>query len=83
VSAERITMTMDADLAAAVRAAAGRAGVSVSAWLTEAAAAQLRNDLLGAALDRWEAEQGPFTKEELAHAAELLGLSRGSQGSAA
>lgn len=33
-----------------------RQGTSVSARLTEAAADKLRNEFLGAALDRWEAE---------------------------
>lgn len=83
MSTERITMTMDEDLAAAVRAAAGRAGVSVSAWVTKAAADKLRNELLGIALDEWEREQGPMTEEELAQAAETLGLPRHSAGSAA
>ena len=36
---------------------------------------QLRNELLGAALDVWEAEQGPFTDEELDAAARVLGVS--------
>lgn len=31
-----------------------------------------RSDLLGAALDTWEAEDGPFTETELAAAAQLL-----------
>jgi hypothetical protein len=68
-------MTMDDDLAAAVRAAANRAGMSVSAWLTEAAAEKLRHHLLGIALDKWEEEIGPPTSEELARAAQILGLS--------
>jgi hypothetical protein len=74
--ADRITMTMDDTLAAAVRAAARRSGASVSAWLAEAAADKLRHELLGMALDRWEEEIGPPTPEELERAAEILGLSR-------
>jgi hypothetical protein len=57
-----------------VRLAAARQGTSVSAWLTEAAADKLRNELLGAALDQWEAEDGPFTETELDEAASRLGL---------
>ncbi len=68
-------MTMDDELAAAVRGAASRAGMSVSAWLTDAAAEKLRHHLLGMALDKWEEEIGPPTPEELARAAEILGLS--------
>ncbi len=36
------------------------------------AADKLRNELLGAALDQWEAEDGPFTREELDEAASRL-----------
>ena len=57
----------------AVRAAAEQAGLSVSRWMTDAAQDHLRNELLGAALDAWEAEQGPLTAEELAAAERQLG----------
>lgn len=77
---DRFSVTMDPDLGSAVRGAAERAGISVSAWLAEAAADRLRNDLLGAALDAWEAEDGPFTDDELDSAAAALGLPRRSQG---
>ena len=53
---------------------AARQGTSVSTWLTEAAADKLRNELLGAALDQWEAEDGSFTQAELDEAASRLGL---------
>ena len=48
----------------------------MSAWLSEAAANRLRNESLGAALDLWEREHGPFTEEELAAAADSLGLAQ-------
>lgn len=73
---DRFSVTMDPDLGGAVRDAAERAGMSVSAWLAEAASDRLRNDLLGRALDRWEAEDGPFGEEELDTAAAALGLTR-------
>ncbi len=73
---DRLTITMDAELGAAVRDAAGRSGMSVSAWLARAASDRLRNDLLGEALARWEAEDGPFTEEELDAAAAKLGIER-------
>ena len=66
---------MDHELGRAVREAAARSGISVSRWLSETASDQLRNELLGAALDVWEAEQGPFTDEELDAAARVLGVS--------
>lgn len=80
---DRFSVTMEPDLGAAVRDAAARAGMSVSGWLARAAADQIRNDLLGAALDAWEAEDGPFGDEELDAAASTLGISRGSRGHAA
>jgi hypothetical protein len=67
---------MPPEIGAAVRDAAARLGTSVSNWLAEAAAQRLRNELLGAALDRWEAEDGPFSDEELNSAAAALGNSR-------
>jgi hypothetical protein len=66
---DRFSVTMPPELGRAVRDAAAREGTSVSTWLTEAAADKVRNALLGAALDAWEAEDGPFSDEELATAA--------------
>jgi hypothetical protein len=80
---DRFSVTMETDLGAAVRDAAERAGMSVSGWLAQAAADRLRNDLLGVALDAWEAEDGPFGDEELDAAAAALGIARGSRGHAA
>jgi hypothetical protein len=71
---DRLSVTMDPDLGHAVRDAAARSGVSVSRWLSDAASDHLRNELLGAALDAWEAEDGPFTEAELDVAARTLGL---------
>ena len=71
---DRFSVTMPPDLGEGVRQAAARQGTSVSTWLTEAAADKLRNELLGTALDQWEAEDGPFTADELNEAAARLGL---------
>ena len=73
---DRLSITLDPDLGKAVRDAAGRTGTSVSAWLGAAAADRLRNDILGAALDEWEAADGPFSDTELDAAARVLGASR-------
>lgn len=78
---DRFSVTMPPEIGAAVRDAASRQGTSVSNWLAAAAAQQLRNHLLGAALDAWETEDGPFTDEELDAAATALGASR-QQGAA-
>jgi hypothetical protein len=65
---------MPPELGEGVRQAAARQGTSVSAWLSEAAADRLRNEMLSAALDTWEAEDGSFTEAELDAAASRLGL---------
>lgn len=83
VNTDRLTVTMDAELGAAVRNAAARAGTSVSGWLARAAADSLRTELLGVALDAWEAEDGPFTDDELDAAAAVLGVARRARGTAA
>ncbi len=73
---ERLSITMDPRLGAAVRKAAKRARTSLSAWIAEATADRVRNEALGQALDRWEAEDGAFTPDELAAAATALGPGR-------
>lgn len=70
---DRLSVTMPPEVGAAVRDSAARQGTSVSNWLTAAAAQRLRNELLGAALDAWEAEDGPFSDSELNAAAAALG----------
>lgn len=62
---DRFSVTMPPEVGEGVRQAAARQGISVSAWLAEAAADRLRNELLGAALDAWESEDGPFAETEL------------------
>lgn len=69
---DRLSVTMSPEIGTAVRDAAARQGTSVSRWLQSAAVQQLRNELLGAALDLWEAEDGPFTDDELNAAAASL-----------
>ena len=73
---DRFSLTMDPDLGAAVRQAAEREGMTVSAWLSKAAAERVRNELLGIALQRWEEEDGPLTEEELDDAREEMGFPR-------
>ena len=76
VRVDRFSVTMDPELGAAVRNAAEQAGSSVSAWLAAAASDRLRNQLLGSALDAWEAETTPFSEAELDEAARTLGVRR-------
>ena len=67
---------MPPEIGLAVRDAAARQGTSVSNWLAAAAAERLRSELLGAALDLWEAEDGPFNDKELNAAAGALSVAR-------
>ena len=67
---------MPLEIGAAVRDAAARQGTSVSNWLVAAAAQHLGNELLGASLDRFEAEDGPFSDKELDDASVALGYAR-------
>lgn len=56
--------------------------MSVSAWVGAAAADRIRNELLGAALDAYEADMGAFSDEELDEAAKVLGVNRSARGTA-
>lgn len=64
----KVAITIDPDVHAGVVAAAKAEGVSVSAWITDAArlALKVRDGL--SAVAEWEAEHGAFTPEELAAA---------------
>jgi hypothetical protein len=70
---DKMSISMDAELGDEVRSAARRAGVGLSAWLADAAAAKLRAEALSEFLDQWEREHGPFTEEELRVAEERMG----------
>jgi predicted transcriptional regulator len=74
MNVDRLSITLDPKLGAAARKAAKRANVSLSAWIAEATADRVRNEALGDALDRWEAEDGAFTTRELTEATNALGL---------
>ncbi len=73
---DKLSVSFDADLGDAVRAAAKRSGGGLSRWLADAAAARLRAEALLEFLDTWEAEHGQLTTEELARAADELGLAQ-------
>ena len=61
----KLAITVDPDVHKSILAAAAKEGVSLSAWMTEAArdALKIRTGL--AAVAEWEKEHGAFTKEEL------------------
>ncbi|MGH3802709.1 MAG: hypothetical protein ACRDTD_21810 [Pseudonocardiaceae bacterium] len=64
MAVEKLSISLDSDLAAAVRAAAAEQGVSVSNWLGAAADAQVRQRKLREALDALAAELGPLHPTE-------------------
>ncbi|NEE03671.1 ribbon-helix-helix protein, CopG family [Phytoactinopolyspora halotolerans] len=68
-----MSITLDPELDREVREAARRSGKSLSAWLSEAAAQQLRAQSLREFLDDYEREHGAFTEEELARARAEMG----------
>lgn len=68
-----MSISMDPELGDHVRAAAERAGVSVSAWLADAAAARLRKQALSEYLAEWQAKHGKITAAEIAKARAELG----------
>lgn len=69
---ERLSVTVSAEMSQEVRAAADRAGVSVSSWVSEAIEERIRQVSMRAFLDEWQAEQGAFTEEELAAADQII-----------
>jgi len=72
----KLAITIARDVHERVVAAAARRGVSVSAWMTDAArlALKVRDGL--AAVAEWEAEHGALTDAELKAARQRLASSR-------
>lgn len=65
MSVEKLSISLEADLATSVREAATEQGVSVSMWLAEAAQAQIRQRRLREALDALAAEEGELDPTEI------------------
>lgn len=72
-----MSISLGAKLGDEVRKAARKAGMGISTWLADAAAAKLRAEALREFLDDWEREQGPLTPDELARAEKELGVRSG------
>ena len=72
----KLTITIAPDLHERVAAAAAHRGVSVSAWMTDAArlALKVRDGL--AAVAEWEAKHGALSEAELKAARQRLASSR-------
>ncbi len=62
---DKLSVSMEQELAAVVREAAAQDGVSLSAWLSVAAHDRIRNRLLRRALDAEAVEFGSITSGEL------------------
>jgi hypothetical protein len=73
MAVERVTVSLDAELAAAVRDAAEADEQNVSAWLADAARHELASRGLRDVVAAWEAEHGAFTEDDLAAARSRLG----------
>lgn len=82
MSVEKMSISMEGPLGAAIRAAARAAGQPVSTWLAEAAQAKLRSVALRQFLDEWQAEHGAFTDEEIEAAERRLGYDKRQHGAA-
>jgi hypothetical protein len=72
VPVRKLSVALDEQVAAAAADAAARRGVSLSAWLNEAAEHALAIEAGLAAVAAWEREHGPLTDEELAAADAVL-----------
>ncbi len=73
MAVERLTVSLDTELAAAVRDAADADEQNLSAWLADAARRQLASRGLREVIADWEAEHGSFTEDELTAARTRLG----------
>ena len=71
---DKMSISLDAELGDDVRNAARKAGMGLSAWLADAAAAKLRTMALGEFLDQWERDHGPIAPGELVRAETELRL---------
>jgi hypothetical protein len=72
MTVRKLSVALDEAVASAAAAAAERHGMSLSAWLSDAAANALAVEDGLAAVAAWEAEHGPLTADELATADAVL-----------
>lgn len=72
MSVERLTVSLDPELAAAVREAAHEDALNMSAWLADAARRRLATRGLAEVIAEWENLHGAFTQAELDAARQQL-----------
>lgn len=70
--ADRLSLSLSPETAAAVRKAASDAGMSVSGWVERTVGDIARREAGLRAMDDYEAEYGAFTHEERAQARRTL-----------
>lgn len=69
---EKMSVSFDLELGAAIKKSAAKSSLSVSAWLAHAARERLRRQALGEAIEAWEQTFGALTEDELAEAERKL-----------
>ena len=72
MTVERLTVSLESELAVAIREAALADNLNVSAWLADAARRQLASRGLHDVVTEWEAEHGAFSDDELAAARRVI-----------
>lgn len=72
MAVQRLTISLEADLAEAIRVAAEADAENVSSWIAEASRRRLSREGLLAVIKEWEAEHGEITVEEMAAARKWL-----------
>ena len=72
MSVRKVSVSLDDDAFRAAEAAAGAAGLSLSAWLSRAARNQAGIEDGLRAVAEYEAEYGPFSEEDRRRADEIL-----------
>lgn len=70
--AERLSVSLSAEVAAAVRKAASDAGMSISGWVEQTVGNIARRQAGLQAMDEYEAEHGAFSREERERARRTL-----------
>ena len=73
MAVERVTISLERELAEAVRQAAEDDAQNLSAWLADAARRRMATRALRNVIADWELEYGTFSSEELADARRRLG----------
>ena len=64
----KLAITVDPEVHESILSAAARDGVSVSAWMTNAAREALQRRAGLAAIAQWEEQHGRFSEDEMAEA---------------